>query len=93
MPKTNTRKSLGLLLALCLMPLSTGCAKERLRLAVPPIEKAAPVAYPVIPDGEAEGSKLSDRQNAGLLVGFASALDEANARLAWLRDWIKEAGE
>ena len=54
------------------------------------------MAAPAVPVGEAtcEGEPcLSDREIGGLLKGYAGALDEANRRLAWLRDWIVTAGE
>lgn len=83
-------------LALCLALLLTACATERPRLALPPVDKAAPVAGPVVPAGEAvcdDAPCLSDREVGGLLAGYANALDEANRRLAWLRDWIMTAGK
>lgn len=73
------------------MLLLTACGTERVRLATPPVEWAAPVAYPAIPEGEAvcEGTPcLSDRETAGVMAGLADALDEANGRLLKLRDWI-----
>jgi hypothetical protein len=58
---------------------------------IPPIERTAPVAYPVIPEGEAvcDGAPcLSDAETGTLLADFAGQLDEANARLTWLRNWF-----
>jgi len=84
-----------LLLVLPSTLLLSSCGNERPRLALPPADKAAPVAPPTVPIGEAvcDGAPcLSDRETAGLLAGYASALDEANRRLAWLRDWIVTAG-
>ena len=82
---------------LILAPIAlSACGTERPVLTLPPIERAEPVAYPAIPDGEAvcDGAPcLSDRQTAEVIGGLAGALDEANRRLLWLRDWIKAAGE
>lgn len=96
MPKHPILPKCVALSVLLLMPLLTGCGNERPRIALPPAERAAPVAYPAIPVGEAvcNGAPcLSDRENAAVLAGFADALDKANARLLWLRDWIREAGK
>ena len=74
----------------------SACGTERPVLTLPPIERAEPVAYPAIPDGEAvcDGAPcLSDRQTAEVIGGLAGALDEANRRLLWLRDFIKSAGK
>jgi predicted small lipoprotein YifL len=89
---------LRLSLQLVLLPvlLLTACGDERPRLALPPAERAAQVAYPPIPAGEAlcDGKPcLSDRETAGVIAGLASSLDEANRRLAWLYDWIVTAGK
>ena len=78
------------------MLLLTSSGNDRPVLTLPPIERTAPVADPVIPDGEAlcEGAPcLSDRQTGELLADYAKALDTANARLLWLHDWIKSAGK
>jgi hypothetical protein len=72
-----------------------------MRLALPPIERTEPVAYPVVPRGEAlcpdpAGATkpcLSDRETAAVIAGLADALDTANGRLLWLRDWIATAGK
>ena len=52
------------------------------------------MAVPAVPAGEANCSGapcLSDRETATLLADYAAALDWANGKLAWLRDWILEA--
>lgn len=59
-------------------------------MTLPPAERLAEVAYPAIPAGEATCDSapcLSDRETGALLTDFAKALDEANARIAWLREW------
>lgn len=74
----------------------SACGTERPVSTLPPIERAEPVAYPATPDGEAtcDGAPcLSDRQTAEVIGGLAGALDEANRRLLWLRDFIKSAGK
>ena len=96
MPKRNTLSRFALLAALLSTLLLISCGDERPRLVLPPVARAVPVAPPAVPIGEAtcDGSPcLSDRETAGLLAGYASALDEANRRLAWLRDWIVTAGK
>lgn len=95
MLKKNTLRKFAGRAVLPFALLLTSCGNERPRLALPPADKAAPVAPPTVPIGEAvcDGAPcLSDRETAGLLAGYASALDEANRRLAWLRDWIVTAG-
>lgn len=96
MPKPNTLLKFACLLALPLVLLLTACGTDRPRIALPPAERAAEVAYPPIPAGEAvcDGKPcLSDRETAGVMAGLANALDEANRRLSWLRDWITTAGK
>jgi hypothetical protein len=96
MPKPNTLPKLASLLVLPLVLSANSCGTERPRLALPPAERAAEVAYPPIPAGEAvcDGKPcLSDRETAGVMAGLANALDEANRRLSWLRDWITTAGK
>jgi hypothetical protein len=96
MPKRITLLKSLLLLALPLVLLLPACGTERPRIALPPAERAAEVAYPPIPTGEAvcDGKPcLSDRETAGVIAGLANALDEANRRLSWLRDWITTAGK
>jgi hypothetical protein len=64
------------------------------RLATPDPDRAATIADPEVPIGEAscDGKPcLSDRETAALLADYAAALDVANGKLAWLRDWILEA--
>lgn len=59
-------------------------------MTLPPAERFAEVAYPAIPAGEAlcDGQPcLSDREMGGVIADLAKALDEANARIAWLREW------
>ena len=81
---------------LILAPIAlSACGTERPVLTLPPIERADPVAYPAIPAGEAicDGAPcLSDRQTAEVIGGLAGALDDANARLLWIKDWIKAVG-
>ena len=75
------------------MLLLSACAGS-VRIATPDPDRAAEVAPPAVPVGEAtcNGTPcLSDRETAGLLADFAAALDVANGKLAWLRDWILEA--
>ena len=86
-------KKLLVLSAPLLGLLLTGCDPKPVQLALPPIERAEPVAFPEVPEGEAEGGALSDRQNAELIDALAGALDEANNKLLWIKDWIKEADE
>ena len=72
----------------------SACGQGRPTIALPPIERAEPVAYPAIPDGEAvcDGVPcLSDRQTAEVIGGLAGALDEANRRLLWIKDWLATA--
>lgn len=72
------------------MLLLSACAGS-VRIATPDPERAAEVAPPVVPPGEAscKGAPcLSDRETADLLADYAAALDVANGKLAWLRDWI-----
>lgn len=82
--RTTLRKSAVLPGLLCLA-LLTGCGASRPRLALPPSERAAPVAMPTIPAGN------SDAEVAGLIADYDAALREANAKLLWLRDWILTA--
>lgn len=96
MLKLTTLPKCAIPLVLLCVPLLTACDPARPRLALPPVERAEPVAYPVIPIGEAEcdgNPCLSDAQSARLIGGLADALDAANARLLWLRDWIATAGK
>ena len=51
-----------------------------------------PVAFPSIPEGEAvcDGAPcLSDKETGVLIADLAKALDQANARILWLRDWAQ----
>lgn len=85
-------------LPLALLPvlLLTACGTDRPALALPPVERAEPVAFPAVPEGAAvcDGSPcLSDAQVGELMADLAAALDQANARLLWLRDWIAAAGQ
>ena len=91
----KTLKPQRLLLALLPVLLLTACGQERVALTLPPIERTAPVDFPAVPAGEAVcdgASCLSDRETGELIADLAAALDEANARLLWLRDWIGDAG-
>jgi len=87
----------GVLPALLCALLLTACAgSERVRLALPPADRAEQVTEPRMPVGEAlcDGQPcLSDRETAGLIAGAFKALREANGRLAWLHDWILGAGK
>ncbi len=72
--------SLGLLL--------NACGPEV--VSTPPAARFAPVAVPVAPEGEADcdGSPcLSDREFGTLFDQVVDALETANARLLWLRDY------
>ena len=74
--------------------LLTACGDARPVLALPPIERTEPVAFPTIPAGEAvcDGAPcLSDRETGGLIADLAKALDLANAKLLWLHDWFVTA--
>lgn len=96
MPKPLTLSKPALLLALSAALLLTACGTERPRLALPPVDRAAPVTVPPVPAGEAvcAGAPcLSDREVGGLLASYANALAEANRKLAWLHDWIGTAGK
>lgn len=68
----------------------SACGTERPVLTLPPIERAEPVAYPAIPDGEAtcDGAPcLSDWQSGVMIGGLADTLDEANRRILWAQCW------
>lgn len=68
------------------------CANERVVLTPPPLERTEPVAYPVVPVGEAvcDGAPcLSDRETGQLIADLTDAIDAANAKLLWLREWAK----
>lgn len=82
-PHTQTKRAA--LLALLSAALLTGCGTDRPRLALPPVERADPVAAPAIPAGN------SDAEVATLIADYDAALRAANARLLWLRDWIVTA--
>ena len=98
MPKQPIRKLCVSLLALLCVLLPTACATVPADPAAPPIEWSEPVAWPEVPEGEVQCAAddpigdalpcLSDRQVAQLMAGLADALDEANGRLANLRDWF-----
>lgn len=80
------------LLALCLAPLLTACETDRPAIVLPPVERLEPVAFPAVPVGEAvcDGQPcLSDRETGVLIADLAKALDQANARILWLRDWAR----
>lgn len=82
----------ALLLGLSPMLLLAACANERVVLTPPPIERTEPVAYPVVPAGEAvcDGAPcLSDRETGQLIADLTDAIDAANAKLIWLREWAK----
>lgn len=92
-PRATLKSSL---LAPCLALLLTACGTARPVLVLPPAERAQTVPFPAVPEGEAlcEGQPcLSDRETGVLLADLAAALDQANARLAWLQDWIAAAGD
>ncbi len=91
-----TLKKPALLPGLCLALLLNGCGTDRVVLTPPPIERTEPVAYPVVPAGEAvcDGNPcLSDRQTGQVISDLTDALDAANAKLIWLREWAKGLGE
>lgn len=78
------------------MLLLTACPNERVRIAKPPADYTAAVAYPAIPAREAvcDGAPcLSDRESASLLASFADALDAANGKLAKIADWFEALPE
>ncbi len=78
------------------MLLLIGCGQERVVLTPPPIERTEPVAYPVVPAGEAvcEGAPcLSDRETGQVIADLTDALDAANAKLLWLRTWAKSLAD
>lgn len=86
MPKLSTRKPLALLPVLLPLALLMSCGQDRPRLALPPADRAAPVAVPAVPAGN------SDAEVATLIADYDAALNAANAKLLWLRDWIVTAG-
>lgn len=64
-------------------------------MGLPPAEWTEPVAFPVIPAGEAvcDGAPcLSDAETGSLIADLANALDQANAKLLKLGDWAREMG-
>lgn len=90
MRKRLIPKGAMLLQALLSTLLLSACAGS-VRIATPDPDRAAEVAEPDVPAGEAVctgGPCLSDRQSATLLTDYAAALGVANGKLAWLRDWI-----
>lgn len=99
MPNRIIPKKFAGLLGLLFVPLLTACANERPPVGTPPPEWTAPVAWPVVPAGEAQCPDqetgalepcLSDRETADLLAGLADALDAANGKLQRLGDWFAE---
>jgi hypothetical protein len=79
---------LALLPVLSLGPLLSACGDEV--ASTPPAHRFAPVAAPTAPEGEAlcEGEPcLSDRQFGSLFDAVVDALETANQRLEWLRDY------
>ena len=75
--------------------LLTACGQDRPAIALPPADRLEPVAFPVVPVGEAEcdgAPCLSDRETGVLIADLAKALDQANARILWLKDWAKGMG-
>jgi len=92
-------KTFAGLLALLSVPLLTACGDVRPQVGTPPPEWTAPVAWPVVPAGEAVCDDaetgalmpcLSDRESADLMAGLADALDAANGKLQRLGDWFTE---
>lgn len=95
MQPLKTPKRLIPLLAPLAALLLTACGDARPVLTLPPVERTATVAMPVVPAGEAvcDGQPcLSDRETGALIADLAHALDLANAKLSWLHDWITTAG-
>lgn len=95
--KTPTR--FAALPALLCAPLLTACGDDRPAIGLPPIERTAPVAWPVVPAGDAVCDDaetgalvpcLSDLQAAELMAALGDALDAANGKLLWLGDWMAE---
>ena len=94
MPKPAILPKSVLPAVLLLTPSLTGCAPGKPRLVLPPVERAATVAIPLVPAGQAACAGqpcLSDAQTAQLIADYDAALTEANRRLAWLHDWIGAA--
>lgn len=94
MPQQKTLKLLllGPLPALLL----TACGTDRPAIAFPPADRLEPVAFPVVPVGEAvcDGEPcLSDHQVANLLADLGHALDIANTKLLWLKDWASRLAD
>lgn len=88
------RKFAGLLALPLLLSLAS-CGAAKPRLALPPVERAEPVALPVVPVGSAvcaDGPCLSDSEMASLVASYDDALREADRRLSWLKSWITTAG-
>lgn len=77
------------------MPLLSGCGDARPSVVKPPVERTQAVAFPTIPAGKVpckhDPSKLclDDEQTGTLLGDLGAALDAANDKLQWLRDWFK----
>ncbi len=98
MPSSRDLKLLAALSALPLALLSTSCGdKDRPVLANgsrPAEALVAPVARPTIPPATTpcadDPARLcnSDAEAAGVLAGFAKALDQANRKLCWLTVWF-----
>ena len=75
-----------------LAPLLTACGTDRPAVQLPPVEWTEPIAFPAVPKGEAvcDGKPcLSDRESANLMADLANALDQANAKLLKLADWVR----
>ncbi len=76
------------------MLLLTACASARIETIKPPPERLSSVDYPEIPKGTTscpdapEKRCLSDAETGKLLLDFSVALDAANAKLQWLRDYF-----
>lgn len=99
MRKQNIPTRFAGLLALPCALLLTACADDRPQVGIPPANWTEPVAWPVVPAGEAVCDDaetgalvpcLSDRESADLMAGLADALDAANGKLELLSDWFDE---
>jgi hypothetical protein len=97
-PKMPIPKLPKPLLAACLaLPLTASTCGDEV-VSTPPAERFAPVALPTVPPGEAQCDDggdgapepcLSDRQTGGVINSLIDALETANGKLLWLRDYFQ----
>lgn len=90
------RKKMKALFVWAAPVLLIACATDRAAIVLPPAERLDPVQFPIVPEGEAlcDGFRcLSDRETGILIADLANALDLANAKILWLRDWAAGLGD